>query len=334
MIQFMRLSWTGWLLVLCLAGGTLQAQPLAQSLVQTLRVGVISESANNWPMWVAEANGYFREEGLDVKVVVTGESIKQLDALASGELEITHQAADHFVKSVEQGRNFFVFMTISRPIFDFIVTPGIRNYSDLRGKTIALDQLTTGYWLLYRKVLAQNGLKPGDYVIQGDSGGPEFRLKAVIEGRAQATYMNPPASLEAVADGLTRLTGLAEHFPDFPGSSGGARRDWAKQNEATLVKYLRAYIRAVDWLLDASNRDEAIAIAARRVKIDPKSWPGSYDAFVKTGLIPKAAISRSGFQQVLELMAESDLLKPPLAPMEKYADTSHQEKAAASLMAK
>src|SRR5689334_22481362 len=67
---------------------------------ETIRVGVISESANNWPLWAGEAQGFFREEGLQVKVVVTGEAQHQLRELEAGNLEITHQAADHFVRAV------------------------------------------------------------------------------------------------------------------------------------------------------------------------------------------------------------------------------------------
>jgi len=298
---------------------------------QTIRVGVISESANNWPLWAAEARGFFRAEGLQVKVVVTSEAQHQLRELEAGNLEITHQAADHFVRAVEDGKNFFVFMTISRPIFDLIVRPGIKSFADLRGKTIALDQVATGYWLLYEKVLEKNGLPPGSYVIQADSGGPEQRMAAVRENRAQFTYMNPPASLNAVRDGFTMLATLADYYPDFPGSSGGAKRDWARRNEDTLIKYLRAYIRAVGWLLDPANRDAAIALAAQRVKEDTKTLAASYDSLVKKGLVPAAAVNRQGFEQVLRLLVESKLIREPVAPIEKYVNVSYQQKALAGM---
>lgn len=298
-----------------------------KGLAETLRVGVISESANNWPLLVAEEKGYFSQEGLQVEVIVTGDSGRQLDGLVQGTYDITHQAADHFIRAVEQGNEVFVFMTISRPIFDFVVNRAIRSIGDLKGKTIALDRPTTGYWLLFRKVFAENGLPPQDYQLLPHLGGAENRFLAVKEGRAQGTFLNPPLSLEAVSGGLRRLMNLSEHFPDFPGSSGGARRDWAKQHEQSLVAYLRAYIRAVEWLLDTAHREEALAIFAKRVKIDPQALPGSYDTFVGSGLVHSVALSRDGFQQVLDLMAESGQLTPPVSPMAKYADPSYQQKA-------
>jgi gluconolactonase len=294
---------------------------------EKLRVGVIGESANHWPLWIAEEKGYFRQEGLEVEVLATPDAAKQLEGLVQGRYEITHQAADHFIGAAEAGKDVFIFMTISRPIFDFIVRPGISSIADLKGKTIALDQLTTSYWLLFRKVFAQGGLRPEDYHLLPNLGGAENRWRAVEENRAQGTYLNPPLSLQAMSRGYARLTGLAERFPDFPGSSGGARRAWAKQHEQSLVGYLQAYIRAVDWLLLPGNREEALAIFAKRMKIDQRELAGSYDSFVQGGLVRSASLSRDGIQQVLDLMAESGQLTPPLAPPEKYIDASYQQKA-------
>ena len=295
---------------------------------ESLRVAVISQSANNWPLFVAEEKGYFQREGLQVEVVITGDSVKQIDGLAAGTYHITHQAADHFIQATEDGKDLFIFMTIARPIFDFVVAPDIRSIKDLRGKTIALDRPTTGYWLLFQKAFARNGLSPEAYKTLPNLGGAENRFLAVKEGRAQGTFLNPPLSLEAIAQGFPRLTTLAEHFPDFPATSGGARRDWAKANEATLVRYLRASISAIDWLLDPKNRDEALRIFKNRVQVDERHLQPSYDAFVRTGLVRGGKLSIEGTQQVLELMAESGQLKSPLPPPEKYADPKYLQKAA------
>ncbi len=189
-----------------------------KGFAETLRVGVISESANNWPLLVAEEKGYFSQEGLQVEMIVREDSGRQLEGLAQGTYHIAQKAADPFSWAVEQGKDLFVLMTISRPIFDFVVNRAIRSIGDLKGKTIALDRPTTGYWLFFRKVFAENGLPPQDL-------------------------------------------------------------------------------------------------------------PGSYDTFVGSGLVHSVALSRDGFQQVLDLMAASGQLTPPFAPMAKYADPSYQQKA-------
>ena len=99
--------------------GLVAAGAFQPARAETLKVAVISQSANNWPLFVAEEKGFFRREGLQVEVVVSGDSGRQIDGLVNGTYEITHQASDHFMRAVENGKELFVFMTISRPIFDF-----------------------------------------------------------------------------------------------------------------------------------------------------------------------------------------------------------------------
>jgi ABC-type nitrate/sulfonate/bicarbonate transport system substrate-binding protein len=292
---------------------------------QTVRVGTISSSINNWPLWIAEAKGMFSDEGLDVQSSISGESEHQLDLVDAGELDIFHQAADHFVREIEDGKDYVVVHTITRAANDLMVRPEYKSYEDLRGKTIALDNLQTGYWLLYKQVLQKYGLKPGDYQLSPESGGPTSRMKKVRDNVAQFTYMNAPASVRANLDGYPILTNLSEHFPEFPASSIGGRRPWIEANRGTVVSYLRGYIRASEWLLDSANRKEAIEIAAG-IGHDRETLPGSYDTFVKNGLVRYGTLSRAGFTQVGELLVEGGVIKS-FGEMEKYADPSFQQQA-------
>jgi ABC-type nitrate/sulfonate/bicarbonate transport system substrate-binding protein len=298
----------------------------APSFAETVRVGVISDSATTWPLRVAQEKGFFRQEGVDVDVATEVDSGKLLAGLGEGKYDISHQASDHFIRGVQEGKGVFIFMTISRPIFDFVVRPEIHSIADLKGMTMALDRPTTGYWILFRKIFAANGVKPEEYKLLPNLGGAEKRFEAVKDGRAAGTFLNPPLSLDAIAQGFPRLVGLKEHFPDLPGSSGGARKEWAKQHEAALLAYLRAWKRAVDWLADPQNRDEASAIYAKRVKIDPQQLAGTYDSFVRDGLV-RAPLSMTGIKQMLDLLVESNQLKPDEARPELYADPSYQQKA-------
>lgn len=292
---------------------------------QTIRVGTISQSINNWPLWIAQDKGFFDDEGIDVEVTVTGESEHQLDMVDAEQLEIFHQAADHFVREIEDGKDYVIIHTITRAANDLIVRPEFSSYENLRGKTIALDNLQTGYWLLFRKVLQKYGLNPGDYQLSPESGGPRNRMKKVMDNVAQFTYMNAPASVQAELDGFTRLTNLAEHFPEFPASSIGGRKLWVEANREQVIAYLRAYILASEWLRDPANRTEAINIA-ERIGHDRETLSGSYDTFLKFGLVRYGTLSREGLDLVGEILIEGNVIKK-YEGMEKYADPSYQQAA-------
>jgi len=298
---------------------------------QQVRVSVISNSTGSSPLWVADRKGFFRDEGLDVEVTVNPDSNQQLERLANGSFEFTHQAVDHFMREIERGSDFVVVHVITRPTFDLISRPELDSFDDLKGKTVALDNVETGYWLLYRQVLKKYGVNPGDYQILANLGGSGNRLKAVRENRAQFTHMNAPASIMAEMDGFNILTNLSDHYPNFPASSIGTRRDWASNNRDTVVTYLRAYIRATEWLLDPGNREEAIDIGVG-IGHDRVLMPGSLDAFIRKGLIRYGSISEEGIRQVGELLLESQVIDS-FGDMDKYADARYQGEAKRQLQA-
>jgi hypothetical protein len=85
----------------------------------------------------------------------------------------------------------------------------------------------------------------------------------------------------------------------------------------------------VEWLADPKNRDEAIAIYAKRVKADPEQLAGTYDSFVRDGLV-RSSLSMNGMKQMLDLLVESGQLTPDAAKPELYANPTYQEKAMAA----
>jgi len=135
-------------------------------------------------------------------------------------------------------------------------------------------------------------------------------MKAVRENRAQFTP-------------YTILTNLAEHCPEFPASSIGTHRAWAGAKRDKVIAYLRAYIRATEWLLDPAKRAEAINIAAD-IGHERESLPRSLGAFINHGIARDGTLSRGGFRQVGELLVQGGV-NESLADMEKYADPSYQQ---------
>ena len=72
------------------------------------------------------------------------------------------------------------------------VQPEINSYADLRGKTVVVDAPNTAFALLLYKVLKDNGLNKGDYVVK-PVGGTTARLEAMTKDKANAAGMlNPP----------------------------------------------------------------------------------------------------------------------------------------------
>src|ERR1700732_1339124 len=72
----------------------------AQTL-RKLRVIVFPGGGNGWPIWVAQRQGFFAREGLEVEVTPTPGSVYQMTHLISGDFDIAHTAMDNVVAYTE-----------------------------------------------------------------------------------------------------------------------------------------------------------------------------------------------------------------------------------------
>ena len=312
--------------VVCCAALFLSVWKPSSAQAETIKLAVISESASNWPLYVAQAKGLFEREGLTVQVAVTRSSAKQLEAMNKGEFDIGHQAADHIIRAVEQGSELFIFMALNRPAYSIVTGPTTTSFQDLKGKALAVDGAATGYALLFKKILAQKGLKEGDYSFK-EVGGTNERYEAVKSGAAAAGLINQPFDLKLFSEGFKSLGSTSDYFPQYQGSVAATKRAWATKNQETLIRYVRAYVSASDWLFDPKNREEAIEILLNRVKIDRAQASGTYEGALKQALILRAAVNLEGLRQVIEVFWEAEGLKPPLPSPEKYVDLRYYTKA-------
>ena len=123
-----------------------------------IRLAIISEGVNTWPLYVAQGKRMFDAAGVQVEVTLTGSSVRQLEKLRGGDYDIGFQQSDHVVRAVEDGSDLCIFMAQAHaPELTLVAARDIRAISDLKNKTIVVDGVRTGYSLLLRKLFKQNG---------------------------------------------------------------------------------------------------------------------------------------------------------------------------------
>ena len=288
--------------------------------LQTIRFAVISEGVYSWPLYVAQARQLFAREGVNVEVTVTGSSKDQLERLTRGDYDIGLQQSDHIVRGVERGADLFIFMAQAlAPELTLIAAPGITAFADLKGRDIAVDGARTGYALLLRKLLADKGLRDGDYTFR-EIGGSQERFDALESGAAVASLLNPPFDRNLLTAGFGSLGTTGEYFPTYPGSIAAARRSWARQNGKSLLAYIRAFHAAYAWLQDTRNKDEAIGLLPARLNIDRATAGESYDQIARQ---PLPAITPEGVRQVIDMVWGAEGLQGGKGDPGKYMDLSY-----------
>jgi ABC-type nitrate/sulfonate/bicarbonate transport system substrate-binding protein len=291
----------------------------------------------NLPLWVAEDKGLFARERLAVKLSPTPNSVALVQSLINDEEDIAMAAFDNVVAYQEgQGEvklsttpDFFAFMGFSQGTVRLVVSPDVMGYDDLRGKTLGVDAVATGYSLVLRKLLQLGGLKEGDYRLE-PVGATATRAQALMENKFSGTILTTPLEIAPESRGYRRLAN-ADVLGPYQTIVGMARRGWAKGNRDALVGFIRASTAAIDWLFDPKNRAEAVAIYREHLPNVPEDAAQRHVAALlgeREGFTRGGALDSQGMMTVLRIRSEFGVPQKTLTDPARYVDDSYRRAAA------
>jgi ABC-type nitrate/sulfonate/bicarbonate transport system substrate-binding protein len=267
--------------------------------------------APNLPIFAAQARGDFEREGLALELETTPSSRYQIESLAAGQFDIAATAFDNVVAyregqgaiELQETPDLVVLMGATQIELSLVVAPEIESFADLRGKTLALDALATGFAFVLYDMLERGGLALDDCELAAVGATPQ-RWDAVRSGAAAGTLTIEPFTSIARAQGLRVLSTSGEILPCYQGGIFASLRAWAAGHEDTVEAFVRAYLAGLAWTLDPANGDAATALLIERMPaIKPGVAPPVMAKLLdpRTGLSPGAAIDRDGMRTVLAL---------------------------------
>lgn len=302
--------------------------PSAAAELALVRVNTFP-TARSLPFFVGVEQGIFAKHGIKLEFEFTESSKAQRAGLAAGKFEVAHSAVDNALAMIEVAKVDVVIVSGGDGgTNEFIIGKGLNSYADVRGKAVVTDAPNTAYALQAKKILARHGLKDGvDYKINAAGAGP-FRLKAMLEGGDNAAaIMNLPFSAQAIEAGMKSLGRTVDLLGPYQAGGAFVLRSWARANPEALERYIAGYVESLRWVLDKSNRDEAIALLMAKRNLSRSLATRSYDLMIEPGFgfNPDARLNAEGFDNVLKLRQGVEG-GPALSPA-KYLDLSYYERA-------
>jgi ABC-type nitrate/sulfonate/bicarbonate transport system substrate-binding protein len=286
-------------------------------------------NAKALPLHAGLAKGIFEKRGFAIELHLTENSRSQRDGLAAGKFDVVHSAVDNALAMIEIGKHDVVITTGGDSgMNEFFVQPEIKTFADLRGRILVVDAPDTAYALQAKKILARHGLKDGaDYTVKPVGAGV-FRFKAMAESKDNAAaILNLPFTVQAEQVGMRSLGRTIDMLGPYQAAGAFVMRPWARENAATLERYIAAYVEALRWVRDPANRAENIALLTEKLKLSGKEAERTYTLLMDPGFgfTPDAKLDLEGFRNVLALRAEIEG-GAPAAP-ERYIDLGYYERA-------
>jgi len=255
-------------------------------------VGLSSVNVAFLPVYVTEAKGFFKDEGLDVLLVLFNAGATNLQALIGGDVQIMGSAFVETVGGRAAGidvKNFWGVCNLMP--FQLYSQPDFKSMKQAKDKRFAISRFGSLTDFLTRATLRHFGVDEKEVTIL-QIGSTPARFAALSAKGVDASVVWFPVTEIAKSQGFNKLLDLKDIFPDWPYETFAARESYLSKEKDQVAKFLRAYQKGVRYTRD--NKNDAVNIMKKYVKMDPAYAPAGYDeyrdSFPVNGQIAEKAI--------------------------------------------
>ena len=212
------------------------------------RVAWTSFASNMSGTWVAQEEGLFRKNGLEVELVHIASTSRAIQTMLAGELAYTYMDGRNSVQAALKGADVVILAGVAnRLVFSFMARPEIKSFNDLKGKKIGITRLGSSTHSVTLWVMNRVGLKPEEYQMLQLVDVPNI-FTAIVAGQIEAGALSPPTNFRARKAGLTELMDLTKEGPEYVSVAIGSTRSFVKANEEMTRRFIRGYSEGVSFL--------------------------------------------------------------------------------------
>ena len=293
-----------------------------------VRIGIVSRSTLDMPFFVARDRGFFREEGLEVELVLIRASLTP-QALLGGSIDFG-TATGTAVSAAVSGADVRVVLAMSdTPSFDLIVHPGITNIQQLRGKKIGVAGIGGLTEILMRQLLIAHQI-PAEQVTFLALGASDVTYVSLKAGVIDATMLQIPQTFMAQDDGFRKIASGADVYRVVQGGLTTTRAATSERPEL-VTKVIRATLRAVRLIKNDKRyalefmKGPYLDLGKERERFTERAYEAAVSGYLLSGVVEEK------LQREMIAVAAQRLKPPPAVMPERVFDFSFARKAGDTL---
>src|SRR5262244_2987843 len=256
--------------------------------------GLTGESAS---LWMAKEGGFFRENGIDAKLVYMGGGRLSIQSLLSGSTQFMAGDAVSALTAVAGGAEIVLLASAKNVLpYVFAVSREIQRFQDLKTKIVGISQIGGRAGEIARMVVKNNGLDPDRDVTYLAVGGTMSRLAALSGGRVQAAPISRGVMQMAEDKGLKVLE--VEPIPLIIDALWTTRK-YAEENPDVISRVAKAYVASIATIV--KDKQKTLDVLRKYMRTaDAKTLDSSYEVYVK-GLDKVPIPDDKAIQNTLEI---------------------------------
>ncbi len=263
------------------------------------------------PLYVAVRNGYFKEQGLDVKLVSTGGDEKTFTAVVTGNAQFGVSDPTFAAIARERGQGGKVVAGIVRGVPFWVVTfakdiKKIAEPSGFKGYRIATYTAPSTSYAVMKKILQNSGKQVDARIVQGAFGTLLALLKA---NQADMALEIEPIVSVANQEGAHIVYCPASVLGDFAFTGLTVSDDFLKKNPDDIQKAVNAITRAMIYI--QNNFEGTVSLACSEFKeVSEPVVRQALRRLIAQGTIPRSPVlTENAWNQAIGLRKEIGDLK-------------------------
>ncbi len=273
------------------------------------------------PVWAAKDLGLFSKYGFNGDLVLVPGSVRQVQAVLGGSVQLAQIDAATGVNAINQGADLVMISgTLNSFPYSFVTQKEIRRPEDLPGKKIGILAVggateTATFLLLKAWNIARQSVT---IFPAGDSAA---RIAALSTRAIDATMLSYPDINEALRVGMHELIKMPDvKGTSFPMNVMIVRRSFLEKNRETVKRFQQAYAEGAYQFM--TRREKGMAVLSKRLRFkNPKGLEETYYYFARSFAMP-TRVSQDGLRNTLEIVAQRNPAVKVDMTIGKYLDES------------
>jgi NitT/TauT family transport system substrate-binding protein len=285
----------------------------------TLKIGQLPV-IDGLAYWVAEQQGYYQEQGVDVQLITFKSALERDAALSGGEIDGTMTDIIGAVTVHQAGRpvkiaSLALGATREESPFAIVAAPGsgITSVEQLKGVEIGISNITVIHYVT-EKLLLEHGFAPEEIKLTNITQIP-VRFEALMSGQIQAATLPEPLLSLAVSKGARVILSDTEAQQNYSHSVTVFTDEAIAAKADAIRRFFVAYNQGVE----AIKQDPMAyrELLAERANLPPEIR----ETYQVTPYSPAQAPEKADVEAVIQWLSEKGVIQDELT-YEEIVDPS------------
>jgi NitT/TauT family transport system substrate-binding protein len=271
-------------------------------------MGVAFTNVRVAPLWVAEKEGFFKKNGIDIKIITIPGGTQGAQALLSGGTDISFTDPTSMISAIAAGAPVVEVMAITTIMPYYLIgAPDVKTVADLKGKRVGSSGLgLSASRLAILVAFSKLGLDPArDNITLVAAGAEPERVAGLAAGAIGGTVVAPEFKAKIEELRLNILADLRTIKIPWEQDALETSRKFLETRRDVLERVIKSLLMANAYVLNPANKAAVIELVRTKLALKTaQEGESAYNDLTKFYVLKKPYPYKEGLQSIMNEVAK------------------------------